>query len=174
MVSRGVAMKAPYVPTSYETVRKMLKTARVGPGDVVYDLGCGDGRILITAVKEFGAKKAVGYEIKRDLYKFALSEVERQGLRGKIRLVNGDLFEADLSEATVITLYLNTSTNKRLKPKLERETRDGTRIVSHAYQLMGWRPTKKEGFAFRTIYLYTVPEAFAMDEAGERKRKVKG
>ena len=150
---------SPYYPTPPEVVRRMLKIAWVGPGDVVYDLGCGDGRILIMAVKDFGAKKTVGYEIREEVYRTALWEVERLGLLDRIRLVKGDLFEADLSEATVITLYLNRSTNQRLKPKLEGETRDGTRIISYAYQLLGWKPTKKERRHGDTIYLYTVPES---------------
>jgi len=150
---------APYLPTPPETVRRMLKTAWVGPGDVVYDLGCGDGRILITAVKEFGADRAVGYEIRGHLCTVALAEIERQGLQSRVKLLNRDLFEADLSEATVITFYLNRSTNQHLKPKLERETRDGTRIVSYVYQLVGWRPTKKKWVDLGAIYLYTVPES---------------
>ena len=149
---------APYSPTPPRIVRRMLKIARVGPGDVVYDLGCGDGRILIMAVKEFGAKKAVGYEIGEEVYRTALREVERLGL-DRIRLVKGDLFEADLSEATVITLYLDDLTNKRLKPKLEREARVGARIVSYAYGIKGWKAAEKERLHGDTIFLYTVPEA---------------
>lgn len=149
---------APYSPTPPRIVRRMLKIARVGPGDVLYDLGCGDGRILIMAVKEFGAKKAVGYEIGEEVYRTALREVERLGL-GRIRLVKGDLFEADLSEATVITLYLDDLTNKRLKPKLEREARVGARIVSYAYGIKGWKPAGKIRLHGDTIFLYTVPEA---------------
>src|SRR3972149_1436 len=97
---------APYVPSEPEVVRKMLDVARVGPEDVVYDLGCGDGRILVMAVKEFGAEKAVGYELKEGLYKSTLGEIEHQKLKDRINLINGDLFEADISQATVITLYL--------------------------------------------------------------------
>jgi tRNA A58 N-methylase Trm61 len=149
---------APYSPTPPRIVRRMLKIARVGPGDVLYDLGCGDGRILIMAVKEFGAKKAVGYEIGEEVYRTALREVERLGL-GRIRLVKGDLFEADLSEATVITLYLDDLTNKRLKLKLEREVRAGARIASYAYGIKGWKAAEKERLHGDTIFLYTVPEA---------------
>ena len=150
---------APYLPTPPEVVRRMLKIARVGLGDVVYDLGCGVGRILIMAVKEFGTDRAVGYEIRGDLCTAALAEIERQGVQSRVKLLNRDLFDADLHEATVITLYLNDSTNQRLKPKLEREMRDGTRIVSCAYQLLGWKPIKNERCHGDTIYLYTVPES---------------
>lgn len=152
--------EVPYVPTSEETVKRMLEIAEVGPGDVVYDLGCGDGRILIMAVEEFGAKGAVGYEIRNEMYKAALSRIEYRGLKGRIRLYNEDLFEANLSEATVITLYLNGSVNDRLKPKLEREARPGTRVVSHDFEIHGWQPIKKENYRGDTIYLYVIPEAF--------------
>jgi len=149
---------APYLPTPPEIVRRMLKIARVGPGDVVYDLGCGDGRILITAVQEFGADRAVGFETWEDLCRAALAEIERQGLQSRVKLVNGDLFDADLYEATVITLYLDESTNQRLKPKLERTARVGTRIVSYAYEIKGWRAAKKIKRHGDTVYLYIVPD----------------
>jgi len=139
-------MDAPYVPTSPEIVKRMLEIAHVRPKDTVFDLGCGDGRILIMAVEESRAKRAVGYEIKKELYKATLSRIEHQGLKDRIRLVNGDMFKADLSEATVITLYLNSSANERLKPKLERETRPGTRVVSHDFEIRGWQPTRKKAF----------------------------
>ena len=147
---------APYFPTPPEVVRRMLKIARVGPGDVVYDLGCGDGRILIMAVKEFRADGAVGYETREDLCGASLAEMERQRLYGRVKLMNGDLFDADLSGATVITLYLDDPTNQRLKSKLEREARVGSRIVSYDHEIKGWkaaRKIKRPG----TIYLYTVP-----------------
>ena len=133
----------PFVPTSMETARRMLEIARVGSEDVVYDLGCGDGRILIIAVEEFGAKGAVGYEVVKETYNIALRNISRRGLLGKITLIEGDLFDADLSGATVITLYLDESTNQRLKPKLEREAKDGTRIVSYAYKIRGWKAARK-------------------------------
>jgi len=149
----------PYLPTPPEIGRRMLKIARVGSGDVVYDLGCGDGYILIMAVKEFRADRAVGYEIREDLCRATLAEIERQGLQSRVKLVNGDLFEADLHEATVITLYLDELTNQRLKPKLEWTAKVGTRIVSYAYKIKGWKPTKKISRHGDTIYLYTVPES---------------
>ena len=135
---------APYVPSQPEFVRKMLQVSRVGPDDVVYDLGCGDGRILIMAVKEFGAEKAVGYELREDLYKSTLREIKRQNLKERINLINGNLFEADISEATVITLYLSASGNERLKPKLAKEARPGTRVVSQDFRMNGWHASKSE------------------------------
>lgn len=151
---------APYLPTPPEVARRMLKIARVGLGDVVYDLGCGDGRILIMAVKEFGADRAVGYEIRGDLCTAALEEIERQGVQSRVKLLNRDLFDADLHEATVITLYLNDSTNQRLKPKLERTVRADARIVSYAYEIKWWKANKKIRLRDGdTIHLYIVPES---------------
>jgi len=148
---------APYLPTPHEIVKKMLKIARVEPGDIVYDLGCGDGRILIAAVKDFGAERAVGYEINWELCRTALTEVKRHNLQNKVKIVNGGLFDADIRDATVITAYLNETMNQRLKLKLERTARAGTKIVSYVYEIRGWKPAKRvrvKGAA--TIYLYTI------------------
>ncbi len=131
---------APYVPSEPYIVRRMLELAEVGPKDVVVDLGCGDGRILIAAVKAFHARRAVGYEMDRGLYKQAVSAVKKQGLMHQITVVNDDLLQADLSDATVITLYLTTAGNTRLRPKFEAEAYAGTRIISHAFTIPGWTP----------------------------------
>ena len=149
----------PYVPTPLGTVRRMLRIAGAGPDDVVYDLGCGDGRMLLTAVKEFRVKSAVGYEIRRDLCRYDTSKIRRAGLEDKIILVHGDLFDADLHNATVITLYLNIAVNEWLRPKLEREARVNTRIVSHDFKIEGWRATRKDYPDGDMIYLYTIPES---------------
>jgi 16S rRNA A1518/A1519 N6-dimethyltransferase RsmA/KsgA/DIM1 with predicted DNA glycosylase/AP lyase activity len=144
-----------------EVVRKILQVALVGPDDVVYDLGCGDGRVLVMAVKEFGAKKAVGYELREDLYESTLREINRQNLRERINLINGDLFQADISEATVITLYLTASGNERLKTKLSKEARPGTRVVSQDFRMNGWHASKSEVAGYiGNIYLYVIPGAF--------------
>lgn len=150
---------APFVASPPEVVKKMLEVAGVGPSDTVVDLGCGDGRMLVTAVSDFGAKLAVGYELREDLYRTDLRLVELKNLVGRVRLVNGDLFGADLSDATVVTLYLTSTANERLKPKFEKETRPGTRIVSHDFSMNGWKPAKVERFNGHTIYLYVMPEA---------------
>lgn len=152
---------APFVSSPQEVVKRMLELAQVSDADIVCDLGCGDGRVLVTAVKDFGVKRAVGYEIREDLYKNTLHEVERQNLRHRIELVNGDLFSANLKEASVITLYLTSSANERLKSKIRNEARAGTRIVSHDFAMGDWRPTKKVNFNEHTIYLYVVPNAFS-------------
>jgi predicted RNA methylase len=153
---------APFVSSPIEVVKKMLEIANVGPDDVVYDLGCGDGRILFMAVKEFHAKKAVGYEIREDLYKLTLNEIQKQNLMGKVQVINKDLFKADISEATVITLYLTSIANERLKQKLMDEARYGSRVVSHDFRIPGWQASKEESFNNHVIYLYTLPYAYKM------------
>jgi predicted RNA methylase len=150
---------APFVPSRPEVVKRMLEVAHVGSDDIVFDLGCGDGRILIMAVNDFGAKKAIGYEMRRDLYQQTLNEIIKQDLTDKISIINGNLLEADLTQATVITLYLTTSGNERLRPKMEKEVQDKTRIVSHDFSMPKWSPSLKEEFYSHSIYLYIMPEA---------------
>ena len=132
----------PFVPTPYPVVRAMLKAANAGPEDIVYDLGCGDGRILVVATKEFNVKKAVGIEIDREKYQLALSRIREEGLEGRVEVIHGDFFETDISDATIVTLFLLTSVNEMLRPKLEKELKDGARVVSHEFRIPGWRPEK--------------------------------
>jgi len=142
-------------------VRRMLKLAQVKPGEVVYDLGCGDGRIVITAAKEFGAY-GVGIEIRRDLALKAMRAVEEAGLSDRVKIINANLFEVDISDADVVTLYLTTSANLKVKPKLEKELKPGARVVSHEYEIPGWDPvlvdefTEDDRYSFLThrIWLY--------------------
>ena len=148
---------APYVSTSPEVVYRMLELAKIIPNDVVYDLGCGDGRILIAAVKDFDAKGAVGYEINPSLYKTASDNIKKCNLEDRIDLFNEDLFNADLSKATVVTLYLTSWANEKLRPKLEDEIQSGTRIISHDFSIHGWRPKAKDGFQGHAIYVYEGP-----------------
>jgi len=139
----------------------MLLMAELKPGEVFFDLGAGDGRTVIMAVKDFGAR-AVGVELREDLVKKALSSIYEQGLQDRITIVNGDIFNVDLSSADVIFLYLTTSANEKVKPKLEAELKRGVRIVSHDYEIVGWKPVKVEnfcenpnlGYPSHTIYLY--------------------
>ncbi len=145
---------APYVSTSPEVVYRMLELAKIVPNDIVYDLGCGDGRILIAAVKDFEAKGAVGYEINPSLYQTASDNIKKCKLENRIALFNEDLFKADLSKATVVTLYLTSWANEKLRPKLEDEIRPGTRIISHDFSIHGWRPKAKDGFQGHAIYVY--------------------
>ncbi len=139
----------------------MLEVAKAAKDDVLCDLGCGDGRILTTAVKDFGVKAAFGYEIREDLFKTASAEVQKQNLLERVRIFNKDLFSADLKEATLITLYLTTYANERLKPKLRAEARPGSRIVSHDFMINGWKPTRKENYNEHTIYVYSIPESYS-------------
>ncbi len=155
---------APFVPSRYEVVKRMLEVANVGSDDVVFDLGCGDGRILIMAVNNFGAKKAIGYEMRRDLYQQTLNEIIKQDLTDKISVINGDLLEADLTQATVITLYLTTSGNERLRPKMEKEIQNKAQIVSHDFRITKWSPSIKEEFYSHSIYLYVMPQAVIKKE----------
>jgi len=151
---------APFFPSNPEIVRMMLRLARTSKDDVVYDLGCGDGRVLITAVKEFRAKKAVGYEMRPELYRETLNKVMEIGLGGRIVLYNEDLMRADLREATVITVYLTTDGNEKLRPKLMKDAIRGTRIVSHDFTFNNWKPNAIEEWNGHTLYLYTVPDSY--------------
>jgi tRNA A58 N-methylase Trm61 len=139
----------------------MLILAQLKPGEVFFDLGAGDGRAVLMAAKDFGAR-AVGVELREDLVKKALSSVYEQGLQDRVTIVNGDMFSVDLSSADVIFLYLTTSANEKVKPKLEAELKHGVRVVSHDYEIVGWKPVKVEnfcenptlGYPSHTIYLY--------------------
>ncbi|AEA11867.1 putative RNA methylase [Thermoproteus uzoniensis 768-20] len=150
----------PFVPTPEVVVRRMLQLARVRPGEVLYDLGSGDGRIVIMAAKEFGAY-AYGIEIRKDLYEQSTAKIRDLGLEGRARIINTNFFDADISDADVVTMYLLTSVNERLKPKLEKELRPGTRVVSHDFEVSGWRPVVVEEvyeeWRSHKIYLYKIP-----------------
>jgi hypothetical protein len=149
---------APYVPSDEDVVHRMLEVAGVGPGDVVCDLGCGDGRILFAAVTAFGAEKAVGYELREDLYRGVVAAIHQRHLADRVTVFHEDLLRADLSAATVITLYLTTAANTQLMPKLVREAKPGTRVVSHFFRMAGWPTMRRDDVRGHTIYLYTVPD----------------
>jgi len=123
---------APWVPTSLSRVRKMLDLAEVGPDDLVYDLGCGDGRTIVTAARRYGAR-AVGVEIDPLRYLWCQALITVLGLRDRVRVVYGDFFALDLSHADVVTCYLLDSTNRKLQKKLLRELNPGARVVSHMF-----------------------------------------
>jgi predicted O-methyltransferase YrrM len=151
----------PYVPTRLEIVREMLAMAGVGKGDVVYDLGSGDGRILITAAREHGAR-GVGYEIDPVRVRDAEANARRAGVADRVRFVLGDIFDADVRDATVVTLYLLPEINLKLKPKLLSELRPGTRVVSHNYDMgPDWAPEKSQRMTFEgtdhTVYFWRIP-----------------
>ncbi|MFH0749064.1 MAG: SAM-dependent methyltransferase [Candidatus Bathyarchaeota archaeon] len=132
----GISL-APYVPTPCRVIRRMLFLGEVKTGDSVYDLGSGDGRIVMLAVGDFGAK-AVGYEQQEDLVKKSLDKINTIHLNEKIKIIKDDLLNADLEKADVITMYLSPEGNKAVKPKLERELRSGTRVVSLEFEIQGW------------------------------------
>jgi SAM-dependent methyltransferase len=144
-----------YVPTPEPVVARMLDLARVRPGDVVYDLGCGDGRIVVEAARR-GARKAVGVDLDPERVAEARENVRAAGVQDRASIVEGDLFEQDLSDATVVTLYLLPELNLRLRPKLL-ELKPGTRIVSHAFDMGDWKPERQAEVAGKTVYLWTVP-----------------
>ncbi|MCA3072599.1 MAG: class I SAM-dependent methyltransferase [Rhodocyclaceae bacterium] len=145
-----------YVPTPQEVVEGMLKLAKVGKTDVVYDLGCGDGRIVVTAARQFGAR-AVGIDIDPIRIREATENIRVAGVGERVKLIEGDLFATDISEATVVTIYLLSRLNLKLRPKLLKELRPGARIVSHAFDMDDWKPQRTESVGSSTIYLWTVP-----------------
>ena len=158
----GQAAQAPtrtpdviFVPTPQEVVDAMLNVAKVGPNDVIYDLGSGDGRIPVTAAKRFGAR-GVGIDIDPQRIREANENAKKEGVTDKVKFLNQDLFETDLSPASVITLYLLPSLNQKLMPKLK-ALKPGTRIVSHSFDMGSeWPPEKTEDVKGRVIYYWTI------------------
>lgn len=151
---------APFVPSPEAVVEKMLKLADVKPGDTVYDLGCGDGRIIIMAAQKFGAN-SVGVELDPELYKQTSERIKELKLQDKVKIIHGDLLEVDLKPATVVTLYLLTSANEKVKPRMEKMLRKDARVVSHDFEVPGWTAEKTETvgedeseFRQHTLYLY--------------------
>ncbi len=145
-----------YVPTPQEVVDEMLKVADVKKGDVIYDLGSGDGRIVITAAQKYGVR-GVGIDIDPQRIKEANENAEKAGVTKLVKFLNQDLFETDIREATVVTLYLLPELNVRLKPKLMRDLKPGTRIVSHAFDMGDWKPEKSLEVNGRKVYFWTIP-----------------
>jgi len=155
---------SPFVPSPVVVVQHMLKLAELKPGEVLFDLGAGDGRTVIMAAKTFGAR-AVGVELREDLAKKAMGTIFDSGLAGRVTIVNGDMFSVDLRSADVVFLYLTTSANEKIRPKMEQELKRGARIVSHDYEIIGWKASKVEnfcenpqvGYPSHTLYLYEKP-----------------
>jgi ribosomal protein L11 methylase PrmA len=130
----------------------------VGPGDIVYDLGSGDGRIVIAAVKDFGAARGTGIDIDPTRIQEATTNAKTAGVTDRVRFLNQDLFETDFREATVVTLYLLPSLNLKLRPKLLAELKPGTRIVSHSFDMGDWKPEQSLEVQGRNVYFWTVPQ----------------
>ncbi len=139
----GATRLAPSVPTPPNVVDKMLEAARLKPGETVFDLGSGDGRVLIAAAQKFAAK-AVGIEISKESVEASTKRIRELKLDDKVRVIEGDLMQVDLSGADVVTLYLLTKSNDMLRPQLEKQLKPGARVVSHDYAIRGWHPTRIE------------------------------
>jgi ubiquinone/menaquinone biosynthesis C-methylase UbiE len=146
-----------FVPTPNDVVSKMMEMAKVTRNDTVYDLGCGDGRIVITAAQKFGAR-GVGIDIDPDRVAEATENARKAGVSDRVKIIRGDLFQANISEATVVTLYLLTDLNLKLRPKLLKELNPGTRVVSHAFSMGDWKPERTEDVSGTTVYLWRIPQ----------------
>jgi ribosomal protein L11 methylase PrmA len=145
-----------FVPTPQDVVDEMLKMAKVRKGDVLYDLGSGDGRIAVTAAKRYGVR-AVGIDIDPERIREATENARKAGVGDLVQFRREDLFKADFSEATVVTLYLLPDLNVKLRPRLWQELKPGTRIVSHQFDMADWKPEKQLELNGRTIYFWTIP-----------------
>ena len=156
----GLKLDVPYVSTPAPVVDEMLRLARVGAGDVIYDLGCGDGRIVIAAARDFGAR-GVGIDLDPRRIDEANAAARSAGVAGSVRFVVQDLFSTDFSEASVVTLYLFPELNAKLRPKLLAELKPGARVVSHQFLIGDWPPAHQErvmaGTMDHTVYLWIVP-----------------
>ncbi len=152
--------EVPYVPTPEEVVDTMLELAAVGKNDVVYDLGCGDGRIVIAAARKRGAR-GVGIDINPARIQEANDNAKKAGVTDRVKFIEQDLFQADIREATVVTMYLLSSVNLKLRPKLLAELKPGTRLVSHAFDMGDWKPDKEVKVDSRTVYFWTIPRKTA-------------
>ena len=151
---------APFVPTPELVVEKMLAAAELKAGETLYDLGCGDGRILFMAAQKFGAN-AVGVELSSNLVSQTMDKARQLGLQGQVKVIEGNLLNVNLRDADVVTLYLMRLSNERLKPNLRKQLKTGARVVSHDYPIMGWKPYRVEKVVAHqrahTIYVYRMP-----------------
>jgi len=152
----------PFVPTPDAVVRRMLTMANVRPGELLYDLGAGDGRIIATAARDFNAK-AVGVELQDSRYQLIAERIRSEGLDKLASAIKADFLNVDLSNANVVTLYLLNSVNSMIRPKLEHELKPGARVVSHDFPIQGWKPIHVEKMWVQSnshlIYLYQLPRS---------------
>ena len=156
----------PYVPTPPDVVEAMLNLGGVKKGDIMYDLGCGDGRIVIMAAQKFGAT-GTGIDIDPERIKEAEENAKQAGVTDRVHFLQKNLFDADFHDATVVTLYLLPEVNIRLRPKLLKELKVGTRIVSHQFDMGEWKPDKQVNMDWRTLYLWTVTEQAKAEFGGK-------
>ncbi len=150
-------LDVPYVPTPQSVVEGMLGMAGVNKNDVVYDLGCGDGRIVITAAKDYGAT-GIGVDLNPERIAEANSNAKEAGVEDKVTFYEGDLFDFDFSKASVLTLYLLPDVNLKLKPKILSEMKPGSRVVSHAFSMGDWEPDEHMTIDGKNVYLWIIPE----------------
>ena len=151
---------APFVPTPEVVAERMLDLADLKEGETLFDLGCGDGRILFLAAQKFKAK-AIGVELSPRLVEATKAKAEALGLRDQVKVIQGNLLDVDLAPADVVTIYLMRLSNERLKPNLQKHLKPGARVVSHDYEIMGWKPNLIEKVTAHrrahTIYVYRMP-----------------
>jgi ubiquinone/menaquinone biosynthesis C-methylase UbiE len=151
------ALDVPYVPTPHEVVRKMLSLAEVNKNDILYDLGCGDGRIVVTAAKEYKIRKGVGVDIDPERISESKENAREAGVTDRVTFLQKNLFEMDFSEASVLSMYLLPSVNLKLRPKILSDMKPGSRIVSHDFDMGDWTPDKKVDMKEHTLYFWVVP-----------------
>lgn len=152
----ALEVDVPYVDTRQEVVERMLEMAEVSEDDVVYDLGSGDGRIVITAAEQFGAR-GVGVEIDSGRVEEARENAQEAGVSDRVEFRHGDMYEADFSDATVVTLYLLPTANLKLRPELFSQLDPGDRVVSHDFDMGEWKPDRTEEVGRADLYLWTIP-----------------
>lgn len=153
----GVRTDIPFVPTAPRLVEAMLALADVKPGDVLIDLGSGDGRIVIAAAKKYGIQ-ATGIEIVPDLVRESEKSAQELGVADKVQFINGDLFGLDLRQASIVTMFLTPGVNLRLRPKLLRELKPGARVVSRTFNMGSWAPSKTVQVDNDQLYLWVIPD----------------
>src|SRR5262245_45831814 len=157
-------LDVPYVPTKEPVVDRMLQMAKIKPGDVLYDLGCGDGRIVIAAAKRFGIR-GVGIDIDPVRIAEAQENAKNAGVADRVQFIQGDLFDADVKPASVVTLYLLPDVNLKLRPKLQSDLKPGSRIVSHNYNMGDWKPEQTTKVTVdgteHVVYAWTVGKGMA-------------
>jgi len=147
---------APFVQTPVEVAKKMIQLASLRAGQMLFDLGAGDGRLVIMAAQETDAS-AVGVEIREDLVERARSEIKKRNLEDRVKMIHDDLFNVDLKDADVVTIYLTTSGNERLRPKLEHELRKGAKVISHDFKVGNWKASVVYNELLgHTIYAYEI------------------
>ncbi len=151
------ALDVPYVPTPAEVVERMLNIAGVNSSDILYDLGCGDGRVVVAAAKEKHVRRAIGVDMDPRRIEESNENARQAGVSERVRFQQKDLFEVDFKDATVMTLYLLPSVNLKLRPKLLHDLKPGARIVSHDFDMGDWKPDKQVLYKEHTIYFWVVP-----------------